>query len=185
MTGGREPVNPGLLRLAAAGDAAAWEELVAAYAARVYAYARSHGLSEDAADDLTQNCFLRIVGRLRDYQESGRFEHWLFTIARNLVTDHHRAAAKHKSSSGESLERELAPHVPMPADVAGAERLEVALSELNEAERELIRLRYGAELTFPEMAEVVGEKVNTLLARHKRALDKLRRWYAEAGEEDD
>ncbi len=182
MTGGRDPVDPGLVRRAAAGDASAWRGIVAAYASRVFAYARSHGLSEDAADDLTQDCFLRMLGRLQGYEESGRFEHWLFTIARNLVTDHLRGVAKRRTGGADLLAQEPAPAVPPPSAQVGAEKLDLALTQLNDAERELIRLRYGAELTFPVMAEIVGEKVNTLLARHKRALDKLRRWYAKEGE---
>src|SRR6185437_304638 len=96
---------------------------------------------------------------------------WLYAIALNLLRDHARRAA----AEGRALER--APDLPERDPFAGVEARDErgrALALLSAEEREAIALRFGADLTVPEMAEVLGEPLTTVEGRVYRALRKLR-----------
>ncbi len=59
-------------------------------------------------------------------------------------------------------------------DLADRERLERGLARLSGVEREAISLRFGADLTVPEIAKLTGEQLTTVESRVYRALEKLR-----------
>ncbi|MDA0803254.1 MAG: sigma-70 family RNA polymerase sigma factor [Planctomycetota bacterium] len=177
MGSDRDVIHASIVARAAAGDTAAWGQLVDHYGERLYRYARSRGLDPDTAEEVAQDCFVRVVSKLGDYVEAGRFEPWLFTIARNLVLDELRRVPRRPQAIDPEELVAISPEVPpggepeSPISLAG---LEDAMARLSEAERDLLCLRYVGGISFVEMSGVVGENVNTLLARHKRALDKLR-----------
>lgn len=119
-----------ILHDAAAGDQAAWRELVALYTPRVYGLLRSQSGSEDLAEEITQSVFCTVAdklghrGRRRDapalgdadpdanapeadvpeagaYEEQGRFEAWLFRIAMNRLRDEMRRRKRRSVVTGE------------------------------------------------------------------------------------
>jgi len=173
------------------GDAAAFDALVRRYDAALSGFL--HHMVGDAAlaDDLFQETFLRILHSLPAYQERGRFKSWLFGVARNLAVD---ALRRHR------LERELF-HRPAPSDpdrsnaraldegvadarhapdvraerAEWAERLQTAIAELPPEQREVVMLRYGAEMTFRQIAEITEVSINTALGRMRYATATLRR----------
>ena len=76
---------------AARSDPAAFVELHARYEACVWRYLRARTATEEDAADLTQQTFLQALDGLPRYRERGlSFAAWLFRIARNVATDHHR-----------------------------------------------------------------------------------------------
>ncbi len=169
-----EPDVADVVRRAGLGDEAAWRGLVERYGCRVYALALSRLGSREAAEELTQSVFATLSEKLSGgaYEEEGRFESWLFRIANNRVRDEARRRGRRKASEldGESLAASDAP----PADGEDLDALRRGVATLGESERELLSLRYQAGLAFKEISELVGEPVGTLLARHHRALGKLR-----------
>src|SRR5215217_7743028 len=127
------------------------------------------------AEDLLADTFERALRARRGFdRRRGTERNWLYAIALNLLRDHARRAA----TEGRAVER-----VRSGAAVAsdsGADALERrdelqrALATLAEEEREAIALRFGAELTVPEMAAVLGLPLSTAEGRVYRALRKLR-----------
>jgi RNA polymerase sigma-70 factor (ECF subfamily) len=171
-----------LLEAAARGDDAAWRKLVGMYASRVFAMAQSRCHDPDASEEVTQSVFATIAIKIRsgEYAEQGRFESWLFRVAMNRVRDVARAKKRRARLLGPTLDAEEA-GVPAPASapLTSAEpeqvqRLRWALDQLSDADREVIELRHHGEQSFRQMAQTLGEPVGTLLARHHRALRKLR-----------
>lgn len=164
---------------AAAGDDSAWAELVRLYARRVYALARSRLRDHHAAEEVTQSVFMTVSSKLREggYTEMGRFEPWLFRIAANRVRDEvRRRRAAPTMTSGESV---LATFVDGTPSVREAEppsfgALREAMGKLGDADREVIELRHHGQMSFKQIAAMTGEPMGTLLARHHRALAKLR-----------
>src|SRR6059058_4121041 len=73
-----------LVRGAAAGDQAAWEEIVDRFAGLVWATARAHRLSRDDAADVAQTTWLRLVENLDRIQHPERLGAWLATTARHV-----------------------------------------------------------------------------------------------------
>src|SRR4051794_26602597 len=124
------------------------------------------------AEDLLADAFERALrSRVRYDRRRGSEKTWLYAIALNLLRDHARRAA----AEGRALER--VSDGPAGAPLGGVEardELGRALGVLSAEEREAIALRFGADLTVPEMAEVLGEPLTTVEGRVYRALRKLR-----------
>ncbi|TWT45905.1 ECF RNA polymerase sigma factor SigW [Phycisphaerae bacterium RAS1] len=172
-----------LLRRAARRDAEALGRLVDLYSPRLFGLLYRLTASRDAADDLLQETFLRVVRTIDQYEHSGKFEAWLFRIAANLARD--RARQRGRRGVDAALdEAHDGAGAPASRDSAGpdaalmrrerGEKLSVALNELSDADREIIMLRHYSELSFQEIAELLGVPLGTALARAHRALAKLR-----------
>ncbi len=167
-----------LIRAAGEGDERAWARLVDLYARRVFALARSRRLSAEMAEEITQSVFATIATKLTggDYTEQGRFESWLFRVAMNRIRDEMRRRKRQATPTDPgSFALDAAPEAD--TSLAGAEefdRLRAAMDELSDADREIVELRHHAQLSFKQIAGLLEEPMGTLLARHHRALKKLR-----------
>ncbi len=166
---------------AANGDESAWEQLVGLYARRVFAMARSRLHDEDLAEEITQSVFVTISTKLNQsaYTEQGRFEPWLFRITMNRVRDYCRKRSRHaKPMAPEhfaSVEGQPEPDIHARDDNQHQlNTLRSAMEQLSETDREMIALRHHGQLSFKQIAEMTGDPIGTLLARHHRALKKLR-----------
>lgn len=180
-----------LIRRARQRDSAAFEALVEIYSPRLYGYFyRLTGRREDA-EDLLQEVFVRVVRMIGRYEHDNRFDAWLFRIATNLVRDRvrrqRRSADAGASGGGQDepgiLEEVADDEVDRPDDVLEtteqADRLQWALKQLPEAEREVILLRHFSQMSFREVAEAMGTPLGTALARAHRGLARLRRLMSE------
>ena len=133
--------------------------------------------SREEAEDLTQLTFERALkawGRYDSRRASVRT--WLMTIARNALIDHHRRSAglRQEPLSDRQVEAGALGHEPAHERVLGiSPELESALSVLGERDREVIALRFGGDLTGPEIAELTGlslANVQQILSRSVRRL---------------
>ena len=157
-----------------------WDALFAEQLPRVYNYFRYRVGPGPEAEDLTSETFeraWRARGRYR--RDLARFSTWLLVIARRLAIDHHRKRRAH-------LPLEAALDVPGGEDPEAIAfrsgqlgRLESLLSRLPERERELVALKYGADLNNREIARQCGlseSNVGTILHRTIAALRA--EWFA-------
>lgn len=171
------PDAAALAARAATGDQDAWRDLVERYARRVYALVRSRTGRPELAEEVTQSVFVTIAEQLAGgrYREEGRFEAWLFRIAMNRLRDERRATRRRANLLGDYARDHAAPARETPArDGADTARLRVAVAGLSDADREIIALRHHAGMEFKAIARTLGEPLGTVLARHHRALKKLR-----------
>jgi RNA polymerase sigma-70 factor (ECF subfamily) len=170
--------EPTLVR-AAQTDAQAFGTLYDRYVQRIYRYCYYRTSSASDAEDLTAQIFLAALEALPRYRQDGHFAAWLFSIARRKVADFHRRAPHTQVTLDDSL---LPPiHNELAVEVERSQRRERLLKQvqaLAEEERELIHLRYVAELSFAEMArtlqrkeEAVKKSLYRLLARLKQELE--------------
>ena len=126
-----------------------------------------------AAEDVLADTFERVLRtRARFDPRRGSEKNWLYSIALNLVRDR----ARRQAAEQRAYERVQAPSAATEEleALAGRDALRRALGELSEEEREAVALRYGADLTVPEIARLTGEKLTTVEGRVYRALRKLR-----------
>ena len=140
---------------------------------KVYGFFGYRVGSRADAEDLTQLTFeraLRAWGRFDPTRASART--WLMSIANNLLIDHYR---RDRSARQEPIEDHLSRRelVTKDEDVGLSPELAAAVEELGERERELIALRFGGELTGPEIAELTGlslANVQQILSRSLRTV---------------
>ena len=173
-----------LVARAARGDESAWRGLVERHSGRVFGFVRSQCGDPDLAEEITQSAFATVAAKLTEYVEQGAFESWLFRIAMNRLRDEMRRRKRHAVAVEGGVLADLASR-PEPAsrgvEPAVRSALAEAIAALGEADREVISLRHIGGMSFQQMADTLGEPLGTLLARHHRALRKLRDLLAARG----
>jgi RNA polymerase sigma factor (sigma-70 family) len=128
------------------------------------------------AEDLVADTFERVLRARRRFDPRKASEKtWIYSIALNLLRDH----ARRRKVEDRALERTAVvagdePDRPPLDTIADRDMLSRALEALSDEEREAIALRYGAELTVPEIAKLTKEPLTTVEGRVYRALRKLR-----------
>ncbi len=173
-----------VVRRAAAGDEGAWSELIGLYSHRVFALAKSRCKQVEMAEEITQSVFVTIAAKLRSggedagrYSEQGRFESWLFRIAMNRIRDEARRVRRHAVATDPAVLPTLAGGAETASadpEMPSLDRLRDAIERLPDADREIVELRHHGQMSFRQMAELLNEPLGTLLARHHRALQKLK-----------
>jgi RNA polymerase sigma factor (sigma-70 family) len=152
-----------------------FERLYDEHAQALYGFLAYRTGNPALAEDLLADTFekaLRSRGRF-DARRGGE-KTWLYSIALNTLRDHLRRGAA-AERAGERLAAGGATEVESAEDVLAArDELARALATLSDEEREAIALRYGGDLTVPEIAKLKGEKLTTVEGRVYRALRKLR-----------
>jgi RNA polymerase sigma-70 factor (ECF subfamily) len=155
------------------GDA--FERLYEEHAQALYGFLAYRTGDRTLAEDLLADTFERALrARRRFDRRKGSEKTWLYAIALNCLRDRLR-----RQGSEQRALALLAVGAPAGSE-GGIERfaerdlLERGLAGLSEHEREAIALRFGAELTLPEIAKLTGEPLTTVEGRVYRALRKLR-----------
>ena len=149
-----------LIDQARAGDRAARQRLYRQHVHRVFRTVRGMLRSDAEAEDVTQDAMLAALTSLHRYSpRSGtRFAAWLTTIAVNTTRRRFRRRRPELTATGElpevaAADTDLADHVDLARQRAALLR---ALAELEPREREIVNLRYGAELNAAEIAAQLG-----------------------------
>jgi RNA polymerase sigma-70 factor (ECF subfamily) len=145
---------------------------------RVYGFFAYRLGSRADAEDLTQLTFERALRAWGRYDASrASMGTWLIAIARNLLIDHvRRDRSSLQTPLDDAAAREdLLPHTAGPEEELGlGPELGAALARLPQREREVIALRFGGELTGPEIAEMLGLSLANVQQILSRTLRKLR-----------
>ena len=158
---------------------------------RLLNFIRKRVPTEADAEDILQDVFYQLVETYRLMKPVEQLTAWLFTVARNKITDRFR---KHKP---ESLEKQqirksgddegemlnISDIIPDKTDSAEmlmlrsaiTDELETALEELPAEQREVFVMHELENKSFKEISEITGEQVNTLLSRKRYAVVHLRK----------
>ena len=189
MSGPRSEISDdwaAVMRRAKNQDAAAFDEIVDAYAGRLYGFFHRMLGRREEAEDLVQEVFVRVVKGIAEYREEGRFEAWLFRIAGNLIRDRLRRAPRETAIGMGDPDDAADPEPPTDSRASGVQdnlehredvdRLQRCLAKLPSVEREVVLMRHYGELSFAEIAEYTAAPLGTVLARAHRGLAKLRQW---------
>lgn len=171
------------------GDRAAFSELVRRYQRPLFNFSLRYLKNHDAAREITQDAFLRIVRRAAEFKHESRFSTWIFAIARNLCIDELRKA-KHRDHAslqddrnGSCLEERLGNGEPTTERKAAQgelrEGLLRAIDELPDEQREVFLLRQLGGIPFAEIAKITGTAENTVKSRMRYALERLQKQLSE------
>lgn len=174
------PDDAELIREYKNGNEEAFAALVRKYQRPLFTFLVRLVGNQQYAEDLFQDTFVRVLRALPNYQEDGRFSGWLFGIANNLAVDllrHRRVHHSYFQDDEAAVTMAIDYHRATDAEVESAELaklLEVALQQLPEKQRRVFLLRQHAEMSFKEIAEKLGEPLNTVLSHMHYAVTKLR-----------
>lgn len=171
-----------LVRRARSGDGAAWEEIVTAFSRRIFNLAYRFTSSAEAAEDLTQEVFIRVYRSLDQYDaKQGDLPNWLMRLARNLIIDDYRHRQRNPQNSMADAVDDHQYHLRAVGNSAQREmeRKELAsqvqegIDKLPEDLRTCVILRDIEELTYQEIVDVLKIPEGTVKSRINRGRIEL------------
>lgn len=184
-----------------AGNQLSFQLLVERYQARMFALVRHYTRNPVEIEDIVQDTFLKVFTRLPSFQQQSSFYTWLCRIAINTALDFQKRLGRNPVRGVEDPEFALSPEglddarpmsSPAPAPDARLERDEIAritqgvLDELPEIFRTVLVLREFEDLSYQDIADVLGISIGTVESRLFRARarfkDKLLALHPEFGE---
>jgi RNA polymerase sigma-70 factor, ECF subfamily len=179
------------------GDIAAFEELIEKYKQPIVNMMYRMLRDLDEAEDLAQNVFVRVHQSAGRYEVSAKFSTWIFTIARRLCLNEIRRRGRHPAESLESSQSDNEDQAPRqfedvktfsPPEAALhgelAQKIEEALAQLPEKQRLAIVLCRQEELSYEEIAKVLGCSVpatKSLIHRGRETLKLKLKPYLQSG----
>ncbi len=140
----------------------------------VYGFVAYRVANRTEAQDLTQQTFEQALRAWPRFDPSrGSVSTWLMAIARNLVIDHHRSGRLRRHQSVDDLGT-AEPSAEEEYDFGIDPELHRALATLSPRDREVVELRYGGDLSGPEIAETTGLSLANVQQILSRSLRRLR-----------
>jgi RNA polymerase sigma-70 factor (ECF subfamily) len=171
-----------LIRRARGGDGSAWEEIVSLFSRRIFNLAYRFTSSVSAAEDLTQEVFIRIYKTLDQYDaKQGDLSNWLMRLARNLIIDDYRHRQRNPQNSmadavddhqyhlravGTSAQKEIE-----RKELAG--QVQEGIDKLPDDLRTCVILRDIEELSYQEIVDVLKIPEGTVKSRINRGRIEL------------
>ncbi|MDP2918361.1 MAG: sigma-70 family RNA polymerase sigma factor [bacterium] len=190
-----------LISLYLAGDEKSLEILYNRYLKMIYSFIYRYVGDQEAAADVAQEVFVKVWKNLKKFnprknrfanfklRRQKNFKTWLFKIAKNASIDFLRKKKTIPFSSfdnedGNALTDTLADPAPLPDALLErqdlANLLTRALAKISFKYRAVLLLRYNNYFTFREIAESLGEPLNTIKSRHRRALIILKKIFGKS-----
>jgi RNA polymerase sigma-70 factor (ECF subfamily) len=158
------------------GEREAFDELIHLWHGPLWGYARRVTGTDDAAGEVVQDVWIRVlrgIGRLRD---GSRLRPWLFGIARRTLMDRFRQQYAAPSISDVDVgEMEDLAAGSSPSVQEDIDAMEGALTRIPVIEREVLTLFYLRELSLADVSEILGVPAGTVKSRLFRARQMLRR----------
>lgn len=171
---GDDPDAP-LVERARRGDRDAFTALVERHRDAVYGLClRSLGDAHEA-DEVTQIVFVRVFRRIETFRGQARFRTWLYRVTVNLCRNRARDVARRRTEPLEDA-------APAPGGDALArlierderDRVHRAIRALPEKQRWVVELRLGRDLSYREIASILGSREGTVKVNYHHAIRKLR-----------
>lgn len=140
---------------------------------KLRAYMRCACNKPEDADDLVQDCYLRALRAWGQFNGSGSRQAWLFAIARNAYVDWLRS----KNRRSDTVSLDIVDHPVAPHEHTAHDEVEIvwqAIDSLDPEQRDVVNLRFAAELSYAEIAQTLGLPIGTVRSRLHRALKAVR-----------
>ena len=163
----------------AAGDASAFEVLYGRHRGPLFRFLLAQLRDRPLAEELYQDVWQRVIAARATWRPEAAFATWLYRIAHNRLNDHWRAQRHRPPAPLDAELRTAALADPEhPGSVAEQDeqrqRLQQALDELPDEQREAVLLRLQQELSLEEIGRITGVGRETVKSRLRYAMDKLR-----------
>lgn len=155
------------------------------YMPKIFRYIRYRVNNVQLTEDLTSAAFEKALASFSKYSsDRAKFSTWIFAIARNVVIDHYRVSGRREATrvleeAAEIPSADLSPEEKLEQKVE-LQALQLYLAELSDDEREIIQLKFGAELNNRQIAKMLGLSETNIGTRLYRAVRKLRDSFGES-----
>ena len=169
--------DPELIQRFKNGDITGFNEIVRKYQQQVYWVIRKMVQDHDAADDITQEVFIKVHTALKDFREESNLFTWLYRIATNYSINHLRKVKVRNTVSVELVVE------PMESKERGADEaiddearrryLEEAIETLPAQQRAVFNMRYYDRLPYDEIAQILGKSTGGIKANYFHAVKKI------------
>lgn len=164
-----------LIRQAQAGDADAFGALYEKYADPVYRFVYWKTRHRETAEDITARVFMKALEAVGSLEPSeSAFRPWVYTIARNAVTDHWRTHRQHADIEDAW---DIAADDDVARDAEARMRLEKVrgyLEQLDAVQRDVVLLRVWHDLPYADIARIVGKSPDNCKVIFSRAVKRMR-----------
>ncbi len=157
-----------LVRQCLKGDTRAFSTLYEKYRVRLYGYVLKNSPDREAAGDLFQDVWVRVLASLDRYEAKGRFRQWLMTCAHNVIVDNYRRSRP----TGEEVEP--VDEINRGESLEVAERIDQAIRLLPFDQRQAFWLREELSCSVKEIAEIQECSLEAAKSRLRYAYGKLR-----------
>lgn len=167
------------------GRSSAIEVLIRRHQKRVYSYIYLLVKKQDVAEDIFQETFIKVIKSLKEgkYVDANRLVSWILRIAHNLIIDHFRREKQSKMISKDDYETDILNHTQYcEKNIEQEVVFEQVMSDvrslidqLPDDQKEVVMLRYYADLSFKEIAEQTNVSINTALGRMRYAIINMRK----------
>ena len=156
-----------------AGDLAAFTDLIAVMERPLLYYAASLTGSQDAALDVLQDVWLKVVRGIRTLKEPGSLKPWLYVITHGVAVD--RIRRDYRRDKAEQAQLDDAVNAPAPTfEDEDVDAIREALGCLGVKHREVLVLHFLQDLSILEIANVIGCSVGTVKSRIHYAKRQLK-----------
>lgn len=164
---------------------------------RLFNFIRKRVKNDVEAEDIVQDVFYQLITGYNKLRNLERVTSWLFTVARNKITDRYRKheavaiseyqGAYKDEDEAPGLDEILADAGNGPEQLLGREAIweavEAGLEQMPGEQRDVFVMHEFEDLSFKQIAEITGASVNTLLSRKRYAVLFLRKWLKELYDE--
>jgi RNA polymerase sigma-70 factor (ECF subfamily) len=185
MTGRIDDAFADVLAAAQSGEGAAFTTLFESLARPVVGYLRGRGVED--ADGAANEVFLRVFARIAKFDgDEAHFRSWVFTVARNLAVDEQRARQRRATCVAiDDCVARLASSGREPDQrIVEDESVHELLDTLSPDQRDVLLLRFVADLSIEETARALDRRAGAVKALQHRALDAIRRTLEQARRPD-
>lgn len=171
-----------LVRRARSGDGVAWEDIVTAFSRRIFNLAYRFTSNVEAAEDLTQEVFIRVYRSLDQYDpKQGDLANWLMRLARNLIIDDYRHRQRNPQNSMADAVDDHEYHLRAVGGGAQKEmerrelasQVQAGIDKLPSDLKTCVILRDIEELTYQEIVDVLQIPEGTVKSRINRGRIEL------------
>ena len=174
-----------LISLYVDGKNEAFDELLERHKDRVYMYIYHAVKSEELADDIFQDTFVKAIMTIKQgrYVENGHFPAWITRIAHNLIIDYFRQTKAENLQSTDDTDVNILNRKEL-SDLTIEDNLVTTqihndvrrlIKALPDSQREVLVMRYYKNMSFKEIADTTGVSINTALGRMRYAILNMRR----------
>ncbi|NOR86132.1 MAG: sigma-70 family RNA polymerase sigma factor [Bacteroidales bacterium] len=182
------PSDKELIRDYLNGRESSLEHIIFRYKDKLYAYIFTMVKCHQTTDDIFQDTFIKVINTLKsgNYNEEGKFIHWVTRIAHNLIIDYFR---KNKRMPIQSKQSDQDPFEKIDLRSPSIEDqiiqdqihqdVKALVEELPEDQKEVLKMRHYMGMSFKDIAEQTDVSINTALGRMRYAIINLRKYATE------